>query len=361
MNLGLSELQIDDLKIKYPIIQGGMGVGISLSGLASAIANQGGIGIIATAGIGLLESDFKKNFNAANKRALVNEINKAREKTDGIIGVNVMMALTDNKELITLSANQGVDVIVLSAGIPYVDAEVFDKKSLKNKSIKFITVVSSGRVANIIFNSWINNYNRIPDAIIIEGPLAGGHLGFKPNQIFDEKYKLENILAETIPVIRKFEVQFNKKIPIFVAGGIYSGHDIKKFINLGADGVQMATRFVTTHECDASDLFKETYLNCKEEDIVIIDSPVGLPGRAIKNQFVEDVTIGLKKPFKCPWKCLHSCDYHDVSYCISIALINAQKGEFEHGFAFCGANAYKSNKITSVKEVFEDLIEEYNS
>jgi NAD(P)H-dependent flavin oxidoreductase YrpB (nitropropane dioxygenase family) len=197
--------------------------------------------------------------------------------------------------------------------------------------------------------------------VVVEGPLAGGHLGFKKEHIDDPDYTLEKILPEVITVVKPYEEQFNKNIPVIAAGGIFTGADIHKFMQLGAQGVQMGTRFVATYECDAFMEFKEAYLNCKKEDIVIIDSPVGLPGRAIRDNFLERISSGVKEAFKCNWKCLKSCDFKNVPYCIALALTNAKKGDLENGFAFAGANAYRVDKIISVKELIETLIEEYTA
>jgi len=224
---------------------------------------------------------------------------------------------------------------------------------------KFVPIVSSDRAAKIIFKSWAKQYSHVPDAVVVEGPLAGGHLGFKKEQINDPDYALEKLVPEVVAAIKPFQEQFNKNIPVIAAGGIYTGADIHKFMQLGAQGVQMGTRFVATYECDASPKFKDAYLKCKKEDIIIINSPVGLPGRAIRNNFLERVAAGGKEIFKCPWKCLKSCDFKNVPYCIGRALTNAKKGDLEEGFAFVGANAYRVDKILSVKELIESLIEEY--
>ncbi len=353
----MPKLKIGDLEAKIPIIQGGMSVGISLSGLASAVANEGGIGVIGAAAIGMLELDFKTNFKEANKRALRKEIRKAKEMTKGIIGVNIMVALSDFEELLLVAIEEKADLVFLGAGLPL----KVPFETLKNSSTKVVPIVSSARAADLIFRYWTKHYNYVPDAVVIEGPLAGGHLGFKKEQIYDPRYSLENILPEVISVIRVYEKQFEKKIPIIVAGGIYTGKDIYKFIQMGADGVQMGTRFVATHECDADIQFKEAFVKCKKEDIIIIDSPVGLPGRAIKNKFLEEVKAGIKKPIKCLWKCLKPCDFKKVPYCIALALTNAKKGNLEEGFAFAGANAYRVNKIISVKELIESLLMEYKN
>ncbi|MDH4222757.1 MAG: nitronate monooxygenase [candidate division Zixibacteria bacterium] len=352
-------LKIGELEVKIPIIQGGMSVGISLSGLASAMANEGGIGVIGSAGIGMLEPDFYTNFREANIRALKKEIRKAKEMTDGIIGVNIMVALSDFDDLALVAVDEGADLIFLGAGLPLRNPKTLPLDRLRKFSTKVVPIISSVRAAKIIFRHWAKTYNHVPDAVVVEGPLAGGHLGFKKEQIGHPDYALEKILIEVISAVKLFEEQFNKHIPVIAAGGIFTGADIYKFMQLGAQGVQMATRFVATHECDASIKFKEIYVKCKKEDLVIINSPVGLPGRAIRNQFLEDVSNGNRKPFKCPWKCLKTCEFIEAPYCIALALTNAKNGKIEEGFAFAGSNAYRVDKIVSVKKLIETLLEEY--
>jgi len=352
-------LRIGNWETDIPIVQGGMGVGISLSGLASATANAGGIGVIATAGIGMFEPDWDTNSKQADKRALQKEIRKAKAKTDGIIGVNIMVALSDFDDLVQCAVQEGANLLFLGAGLPIRLPESLPLDKLGELSTKFVPIVSSAKAAKIIFRSWAKQFNHIPDAVLVEGPLAGGHLGFKKEQIDNPDYALEKTLPELIAVLKPYEKQFNREIPVIAAGGIYTGADIHKFMQLGAQGVQMGTRFVATHECDASMEFKKAYLNCKKEDIVIIDSPVGLPGRAILDNFLQRVASGIKETFKCPWKCLKTCDFKNVPYCIALALTNAKDGDLEHGFAFAGANAYLVDKIVSVKELIETLVAEY--
>ncbi len=355
----IPKLQIGDLESSIPIVQGGMGVGISLAGLASAVANEGGIGVISAAGIGMLEPDFDRNFEEANKRALRREIKKAREMTAGVIGVNIMVASSDYYNLLQVASDEGADVVFLGAGLPLKVPNTLLPNGLRKSAVKVVPIVSSARAARLIFQYWGRNYNHVPDAVVVEGPLAGGHLGFKKEQINNPDYALEKILPEVISVLKPYEESFNKSIPVIAAGGVYTGADIYKFIQSGAQGVQMATRFVATHECDASPAFKEAYVKCKKEDLTIIDSPVGLPGRAIRNRFLEEISSGAKIPFKCPWKCLRTCDTRSAPYCIGIALTNAKKGILEKGFAFAGANAYRINTITSVRELIKTLLMEY--
>jgi len=357
----IPKLQIGDLEADIPIVQGGMGVGVSLSGLASAVANEGGIGVISASGIGMLEPDFNSDFKRANKRALRREIKKAREMTAGIIGVNMLVALTDYYDLLQVAVDEGADLVFLGAGLPLRIPKTLLPNKSKKAAVKVIPIVSSARAAKLIFQYWGRNYNHVPDAVVVEGPLAGGHLGFKKKQLNNPDYALEKILPEVISVLKPYEESFNKGIPVIAAGGVYTGADIHKFIQSGAQGVQMATRFVATHECDASTAFKQAYVKCKKEDLTIIDSPVGLPGRAIKNRFLEEITAGIKQPIKCPWKCLKTCDVDSSPYCICAALTNAKKGILGKGFAFAGANAYRIDKIISVKKLTETLLMEYEN
>ncbi|MBA7669090.1 hypothetical protein ES703_77218 [subsurface metagenome] len=352
-------LRIGDLEANIPIIQGGMGVGISLSSLTSAVANEGGIGVIATAGIGQFEPDWYTNYNEANKRALRREIRKARANTTGIIGVNIMVALSDFGDLIQCAVDEGVNVLFLGAGLPIGLPKTLPLDRLGELATKFVPIVSSARAAKIIFRGWEKRYNHLPDAVVVEGPLAGGHLGFKKEQINNPDYALEEILPEVISLELVSLNLIGTQITMKQTKGPYGGADIHKFMQLGAQGVQMGTRFVGTYERDASMEYKEAYLKCKKEDIVIIDSPVGLPGRAIQNKFLKDVSSGVKMLFKCPWKCLRTCDFKNVPYCIGRALTNAKKGDLENGFAFAGANAYRVDKIVSVKELIGTLVEEY--
>jgi NAD(P)H-dependent flavin oxidoreductase YrpB (nitropropane dioxygenase family) len=357
MNIvNMKSLKIGNLIAELPIIQGGMGVGISLSGLSSAVANQGGIGVISAACIGMFEPDIATNYIEANIRALKNEIRKARELTKGILGVNIMVALSNFADMVKTAVDEGIDVIFSGAGLPLNLPKFVDG----TKNTKLVPIVSSARAVSVIAKRWIEKYNYIPDAIVVEGPKAGGHLGFKREHIEDPEYSLEKLIEEVIAEVKPFEEKYGKTIPVIAAGGIYSGEDIYKFMQLGAAGVQMATRFVTTVECDASDNFKKSYIDAKKEDIGIIKSPVGMPGRAITNKFIEDVNIGKKNPYKCAYHCIVTCEGEKSPYCIANALMNAQKGNMKSGFAFAGVNAYKAEEIVSVKELVETLVKEYD-
>ncbi|MGE4299934.1 MAG: NAD(P)H-dependent flavin oxidoreductase [Desulfovibrionaceae bacterium] len=350
-------LTIGDVVARVPIVQGGMGVGISLSGLAAAVANQGGVGVIAAAMIGMKESDAGTDPRGANVRALRKEIRAARAMTKGIIGVNIMVALTDYDELAEASVEEGVDIIFSGAGLP-VD---LPKHAPAGSHTKLAPIVSSGRAASILCRKWLHKYHRLPDALVVEGPKAGGHLGFKPEQLDQPEFALEILVPEVLAAVRPFEEENKTKIPVIAAGGVYTGADIHRFLRMGAAAVQMGTRFVATHECDADDAFKQSYVTAKADDMVVIKSPVGLPGRAIGNQFITDVANGLRKPFKCPYKCLKTCDYHTAPYCIAMALTNAKRGKLKYGFAFAGANAYRTTRIISVAELIDELRTEYDA
>ncbi len=352
----MPSLHFGDLTVDVPIIQGGMGVGISMSSLASAVANEGGIGVISAAEIGFIKEEFAKSPKETNVIALREEIRKAKRLSNGVIGVNIMVAMTDFLELTVASIEEEADMLFVGAGLPL----GMPINKLKNSKTKVCVIVSSARATNLIFKYWERHYGLLPDGVVVEGPKAGGHLGFKYEDIFNPNFALEKITPPIIEVVKNYEKKYEKKIPVIAAGGIYTGEDIYRFMKyIGVDGVQMATRFVATHECDADIKFKEAYINCKKEDITIIKSPVGMPGRAIKNRFLEEVGMGKKTPFKCVWQCLKGCQYQKAPYCITQALVNAQKGRFAGGFAFAGENAYRVNKIVSVKELMQELVEGY--
>ena len=353
----MKSFKIGDLTIKLPIIQGGMGVGISLSGLASAVANEGGVGVISCAGMGLLYPKFSKDYLTNSIMGLKEEIRKARAKTRGVIGVNVMVALSNFSDMVKTSIAEKADIIFSGAGLPLDLPSYLQRES----TTKLVPIVSSARAAKIICEKWKANYDYLPDAIVVEGPKAGGHLGYKNNQIDDANYSLEHIVPEVVAEARHFEKLYGRRIPVIAAGGLYTGEDIYRIMELGADGVQLGSKFVTTEECDASQAFKDTYINSREEDIEIIASPVGMPGRAIAGEFIRRVREGLTRPKKCPFHCIKTCDYTKSPYCIIMALYNAAKGNLSRGYAFAGANAFLSKKITSVRETIASLQAEFRA
>lgn len=351
----MPKLLIGDLNIPVPIIQGGMGVGISLSGLSSAVANQGGVGVIAAAMPGIHEPDIATDPAAANIRVLTREIRKAKQLTQGVLGVNIMVALTHYADMVRTSIAEGIDIIFSGAGLP-LDLPGF---LTPESNTKLVPIVSSARAAKIICKKWMAKYDYLPDAFVVEGPKAGGHIGFKAEQIDDPEFSIENLVNQVIDILKPIEAKHQRKIPVIAAGGVYTGQDIYTFIKRGAAGVQMGTRFVATHECDADDAFKQTYIDAEKGDMVIIKSPVGMPGRAVGNAFIDAANAGQKTPFKCPYHCLKTCNPQKSPYCIAIVLGNARKGKLKHGFAFAGENAYRVDKIMSVKELMDSLIREF--
>lgn len=353
----MNKLKIGNLTAELPIIQGGMGVGISLSGLASAVANEGGVGVISCAGLGLIYRNTAKDYMEACICGLKEEIKKAKEKTSGIIGVNIMMALTNFGDMVKTSIAEKADVIFAGAGLPL----DLPKYRTPNCTTKLVPIVSSARAAKLICEKWKSLYDYLPDMVVVEGPKAGGHLGFKAEQINHEDFQIEKLIPEVVKEVAVFEEKYGQEIPVIAAGGIYSGEDVFNIMEKGAKGVQMASRFVTTHECDADIKFKEMYIKAdKEEDSEIIASPVGMPGRAMKNEFLEKVKLGLTRPKSCPYNCLRTCDYEKVPYCIILALYNAYQGNMDKGYAFAGSNAYKAPRLFSVKEVFENIKKEFS-
>lgn len=350
-SMKMPELKIGHLISRLPIIQGGMGVGISMSGLASAVANAGGIGVIAGAMAGITEKDVATDGVAADCRALTREIRRAKEKSRGIIGVNIMVALTHFADLVKTAVAEKIDIIFSGAGLP-LDLPGFVKPEDRTC---LVPIVSSARAAALICKRWHQRYGRLPDAFVVEGPKAGGHLGFKPDQLDDPAYCLENLVKEVVAEMTSVEAQYGVKIPVIAAGGVYDSNDIRKFLDMGASGVQMGTRFVATHECDADPAFKQSYVDAREEDLMVIKSPVGLPGRALRNSFLDEVAAGVKRSFRCPYHCIKSCNPEKSPYCIGMALAQARLGRLKNGFAFAGANAFRVEKIISVGELMGSL------
>ena len=334
-------LKIGNLLATVPIVQGGMGVGISLSGLASAVANQGGVGVISSAGLGAIYNNYSKDYRAASIWGLKEELRKAREATRGIVGVNVMVAMSNFADMVKTAVAEKADIIFSGAGLP-LNLPSFLTEGAKTK---LAPIVSSARAAKLLCQKWFSEYRYIPDAIVVEGPKAGGHLGYKEEQL----------------EVRAFGAEHDCHIPVIAGGGIYTGEDIYRIMQLGADGVQMGTRFVTTEECDADPAFKQTYLDAKPQDIEIIKSPVGMPGRAIHSSFLDRVKEGLKRPKNCPFDCIKTCDVTHSPYCIMLALYNAFKGKLQNGYAFCGANAWRAEKIQSVRDLMAALRDEYDN
>lgn len=342
------ELKIGDLTAKIPVIQGGMGVGVSLSNLASAVANEGGIGIISGVQIGFREHDFSTNPIEANLRAIRSEIMRAREKSKGIIGMNLMAAMNNYELYVKEAVKEKIDLIISGAGLP-----LALPKLVKDSTTKIAPIVSSAKAARIIINSWLK-HDRLPDAIVVEGPLAGGHLGFKHEELVENKCKnLREITIEVKDLVKNYEEEYSVKIPVISAGGIRTKEDIEELIAAGADGVQLASIFVPTVECDAHENFKLAYINASFKDELIIKSPVGMPARAIRTNFLTEALNKGCSPIKRCYQCMPKCDSNNIPYCISVGLINSVEGR--DGLIFSGANIESINKMTTVKEVINSL------
>ena len=344
-------LKIGDLEVKVPVVQGGMGVGISLSGLAGNVSACGGLGVISTAQIGWREPDFYEKPFEANFRAIEKEIKKARELAKGgVLGVNIMVATQRYEEYVKSAVKAGIDIVISGAGLP-IDLP----KYVEGSKTKIAPIVSSLKSLTVICRMWERKYQTAPDLVVIEGPKAGGHLGFSREEletVTDEAY--DDVIVSIIEKVKEYSEKFSKKIPVVVAGGIYERKDMEHVMKLGADGVQMGTRFVTTKECDADEAYKQSYIKAKKEDIKIVQSPVGMPGRAILNPFLEKVKTEKCKIKHC-YQCIVTCDKKTIPYCITEALVNAAEGRVDEGLLFCGENAYRADKIETVAEIMEEF------
>lgn len=348
----MKPLVIGDLIAKIPIIQGGMGVGVSRSRLAAAVAREGGIGILSTAQIGYDEPDFNKHQIESNLDAIKKHLSLAKASVkEGIIGVNIMVATKQYDRYVKAACEGGADVIISGAGLPITLPEL-----VKGFKTKIAPIVSSIRATSVLLKMWDKKYHTTADFIVIEGPRAGGHLGFTKDQLDHlDELDYDNEIKGIIECKKEYEEKFNRSIPVVVAGGIFDQADIKHVLELGADGVQIATRFVVTEECDASQAYKDAYLAAKEEDIRIVISPVGMPGRAIWNPFLETVGNGKIAVKKC-FNCLEHCNPKDTPYCITKALINAVEGNLKEGLIFCGDNVHRLKEMTTVKAIFDELV-----
>lgn len=349
----IKPLKIGNLTAEIPVIQGGMGVGISLSGLAGAVASCKGVGIISTAQIGYREPDWDVNPIEANLRAIGTEIAKAKEIAggNGMIGVNIMVATRDYERYVEAAIEAGADLIISGAGLP-VDLP----RMARGSGTKLLPIVSSLKSVQVICRYWEKKYGYYPDGVVIEGPLAGGHLGFSHEQLENiEGLNYDRVITDIIQYVKGYEEKAQKEIPVIVAGGIYDRADMIHALELGASAVQIATRFVTTYECDASDAYKQAYINARKEDIVIVKSPVGMPGRAIWNPFMKKAREGQIPHGKCHL-CVSTCNPAETPYCITEGLLNAVEGNVDEALLFCGANAYRATKLEHVKDILEEFI-----
>ncbi len=382
----IKKLILGDLKVPYPIIQGGMGIGISLSSLAGSVAAEGGIGLLSTAQIGFKEPDFFQHPLKANQRAIGKGLWEARNKakdSKGAVGFNIMVATHGYETYVREAIKCYADLVVCGAGVPLLlpalrQEGMLDRGTLseeehrkwrhlaRTEKTKIAPIVSSGKSASVVLKLWDRKYQETADLVILEGPLAGGHLGFSLEQLagygadtdrVSKTYKralFDEDVRQVIEAVKPYKEKYQKEIPVVVAGGIYDRADLLHVLSLGADGVQVGTRFVTTEECDAPLSYKMTYIHAREQDIRIVKSPVGLPGRGINNAFLKFVAEQKKTAGHC-WQCLSKCDRKNIPYCITEALLAAAEGRVEEALLFCGANAWRANKIETVQEVMNDF------
>lgn len=348
----MKPIRLKNKLLSLPIIQGGMGIGVSRCRLAGAVAKEGCMGVISTAQVGYDEPDFSRHPEEANLRVLPEQIRKAKEIADGegMVAVNIMAVTQLYETYVKTVCEAGVDAIISGAGLP-----TNLPKYAEGYDVALAPIVSSAKSANVILKYWDKKHHCTADFLVIEGPKAGGHLGFTNEQLDDiESLDYDNEIQKIIEVKHTYEEKYGTPIPVFVAGGIFTAKDTAHALELGADGIQAATRFVATEECDASDAYKQAYINAHEEDVVIIKSPVGMPGRAIRNAFIDDITANPGKVNYC-FNCLKACNPATAPYCITQALINAVKGDLDHGLIFCGSRVSEINEITTVPKLIAEL------
>jgi nitronate monooxygenase len=365
--MSLPSLKIGKHVIKSPIIQGGMGVGISWDRLAGAVSAEGGLGVISSVGTGYYQNkelaknlSFGRPFGADNfysKEALFKIFENARKIcNDAPLACNVLYAINDYGRVVRESCEAGADIIITGAGLPTNMPEFTEGFP----DVALVPIVSSAKALKILNKRWEGRYKRIPDAIIVEGPLSGGHQGVGYEDCYKEEYQLENLIPAVIE-----EAKAWGNIPVIAAGGIWDYADIKKFMDMGAAGVQIGTRFIATHECDAPQNFKELLMGAKEEDIVLMKSPVGYPARGIKTELLRRVENKTAPEVKCISNCVIPChqgvEAKAVGYCIADRLSDAALGNTESGLYFSGSNGYRVDEIISVKELMRKLAGDENS
>ena len=347
--------EIGTLQVQKPLVQGGMGIGVSMARLAAAVAREGGVGVLSAAQPGYLEPDFRSNTKEANLRALGKAIHKAKAHANGgVIGVNIMCAADGYEDYVRCCVENGADLIVSGAGLP---AEL--PAYTEGSPVKLAPIVSPPKAAKVLLKLWDKHYHRTADMVVIEGPMAGGHLGYSPEEVarLDARgpYSYDAEIAEILDIVHGYEEKYGHHIPVVFGGGVYTRDDIRHYLSLGLDGVQMATRFVVTEECDAAQAFKDAYLAAKKEDIKIVKSPVGMPGRALRNAFIRQEEEAGRIPPKACWHCLRRCNPAQTPYCITQALVNAVTGDTEHALIFCGENVWRLQEMTTVPKLMQEL------
>ena len=357
----LPPLRIGQHIARYPIIQGGMGIRISGATLAAAVANAGGIGIVSAVALGLNSPYFdakrrRGKFFAANRLALIDELKQARALSpEGIMGINSMVAARDHETLVRTAAENGANLVISGAGLPL----KLPLYTADYPDVALVPIISTVRAARLICRKWERQYGRLPDAFVVENPKkAGGHLGAKIEELNRPGLSATQVIPELVDYLRN---ELGEAIPAIAAGGIWDRADIDRALALGASGVQLGTRFITTEECDADRRYKEFHLNAKPDDVTIVPSPVGMPGRVLRNPFVEKVLAGSPElKTRCLANCLSVCKYRDTqqSYCIVQALDKAARGDVDNGLIFAGSNAGRADRMVTVAELMAELTAE---
>jgi len=359
----LPSLQIGNHVARYPIVQGGMGIRVSGANLAAAVANAGGVGMISAVGMGYSSPYFnpaepnrhrrREQFFEANRLALRDALHEARRLSpNGVIGVNVLVAARDYETLVRTAASEGANLIVSGAGLPL----QLPGYTTDHPEVALVPVVSSKRAAMLICRKWERQFGRLPDGFIVEDPrTAGGHLGAKAEEINDTEHQIERVVADLADY---GEAEWGVAIPIIAAGGVWERADVDRMLALGARGVQIGTRFITTYECDADPCYKAFHLQSRPEDVVLVSSPVGMPGRALRNEFVERAIAHDFKPTGDCLNCLHVCKFREQgeTFCILKALDAAARGDVENGLVFSGSNAGRADRLYRVTEIMNELV-----
>lgn len=352
-------MKLGNRELALPLIQGGMGVGVSMGGLAGAVAAQGAMGTLSTAGAGWNEPDFAAHPQQANLRALRREVQRAKRLAAGagLVAVNAMVATRQYADSVRTALEAGADAIVSGAGLPLelpALAEGFEAL--------LAPIVSGPRAAQLICRTWAKRYGRVPDFVVLEGCQAGGHLGFEEADLLSGRCApLSRLIPEVLAALRPFEEKFGRAIPLFCAGGVATGAEMARCTRLGAAGAQLATRFIATEECDAGQGYKDVLLAARPEDLRIIHSPVGMPGRAVNSPLVQRLAAGMRQPPAHCSGCIKSCRPAETPFCITHALIEAVKGNWEEGLFFSGSRVDLVDRMRTVPDLIDELMKEWRA
>ena len=352
-------MKLGNRELALPLIQGGMGVGVSMGGLAGAVAAQGAMGTLSTADAGWNEPDFAAHPQQANLRALRREVQRAKRLAAGagLVAVNAMVATRQYADSVRTALEAGADAIVSGAGLPLelpALAEGFEAL--------LAPIVSGPRAAQLICRTWAKRYGRVPDFVVLEGCQAGGHLGFEEADLLAGRCApLSQLIPQVLAALRPFEEKFGRAIPLFCAGGVATGAEMAGCTRLGAAGAQMATRFIATEECDASQGYKDVILAARPEDLRVIHSPVGMPGRAVNSPLVQRLAAGLRQPPAHCSGCIKSCRPAETPFCITHALIEAVKGNWEEGLFFSGSRVDLVDRMRTVPDLIDELMKEWRA